>query len=67
MDSNFAIGGITGVITLIVFIITVVSVANNPNHGVAGKVIWIIVAFFLPILGAILWLIFGRGRVNKRS
>jgi hypothetical protein len=53
-------------IALIVFIITLVSIVKNPNHGVAGKVIWILVAFFLSILGSILWLIFGRGRVPKR-
>jgi hypothetical protein len=57
---------IGGLIALIVFIITVVSIVNNPNHGGFGKVIWILVAFFLSILGSILWLIFGRGRVPKR-
>jgi len=51
---------------LIIFIVTVVSIANNPNHGAVGKLIWILVAFFLSILGSILWLIFGRGRVPKR-
>ena len=51
---------------LIIFIVTVVSIANNPNHGAIGKFIWILVAFFLSILGSILWLIFGRGRVPKR-
>jgi len=58
------IGG--GLIGLIIFIVTVVSIVNNPNHGAGGKVIWIAVAFFLSILGSILWLIFGRGRVAKR-
>ncbi|WP_309713187.1 PLDc N-terminal domain-containing protein [Pseudolysinimonas sp.] len=51
---------------LIVFIVTVVSIVNNPNHGGFGKFVWIVVAFFLSILGSILWLIFGRGRVPKR-
>lgn len=57
---------IGGLIALIVFIITVVSIVNNPNHGALGKFIWILVAFFLSILGSILWLIFGRGRVPER-
>ena len=57
---------IGGLIALIVFIITVVSIVNNPNHGALGKFIWILVAFYLSILGSILWLIFGRGRVPKR-
>ena len=58
------ITGIGGLIALIVFIVTVVSIVNNPNHGVGGKVLWILVAFFLSIIGSILWLIFGRGRVR---
>jgi hypothetical protein len=59
--------GIGGLIGLIIFIVTVVSIANNPNHGVGGKVVWIVVAFFLSLLGSILWLIFGRGKVPRRS
>ena len=43
-----------------------VSIVNNPNHGGVGKFVWILVAFFLSVLGSILWLIFGRGRVPKR-
>ena len=58
---------IGGVIGLIVFIITVISIANNPNHGVGGKVLWIVVALVLSIVGSILWLIFGRGKVPKRG
>ncbi len=53
-----------GIIALVVFIITLVSIIKNPNHGVLGKILWTLVAFFLSILGSILWLIFGRGRVR---
>ncbi len=62
---SLGVGG-GGIIALIIFIVTVVSIANNPNHGAGGKIIWIIVAFVFSILGSILWLIFGRGRVPKR-
>ena len=58
--------GIGGIVGLIVFIVTLVSIVNNPNHGVVGKFVWILVALFLNLLGSILWLIFGRGRVPKR-
>ena len=54
-----------GIVGLIIFIVTVVSIVKNPNHGGVGKFVWILVAFFLSILGSILWLIFGRGRVSK--
>lgn len=58
--------GIGGVIGLIIFIVTIVSIVRNPNHGVVGKVLWMLVALFLNLLGSILWLIFGRGRVPRR-
>jgi hypothetical protein len=54
-----------GLVGLIVFIITAISIVRNPNHGVLGKFVWLLVAFFLSLLGSILWLIFGRGRVNR--
>ncbi|MDP3209521.1 MAG: PLDc N-terminal domain-containing protein [Rhodoglobus sp.] len=53
-------------IGLIIFIITLVSIVGNPNHGAFGKFIWILVALFLSVLGSILWLLLGRGRVAKR-
>jgi hypothetical protein len=59
---TISVGGIIG---LIVFIITVVSIAKNPNHGALGKFVWMLVAFFLSIFGSILWLIFGRGKVAR--
>lgn len=49
-------------IALVVFIITVVSIVRNPNHGGGGKLLWILIAFFLSILGSILWLLIGRGK-----
>ncbi|MEQ1737931.1 MAG: PLDc N-terminal domain-containing protein [Rhodoglobus sp.] len=58
---TWSIGGLVG---LVIFIITVVSIVNNKNHGAGGKFVWILVAFFLSLLGSILWLIFGRGRVR---
>jgi phospholipase D-like protein len=57
--------GVGGLLGLIIFIITVVSIVGNPNHGVLGKFLWILVAFFLSVLGSILWLIFGRGKVTR--
>lgn len=54
-----------GIVPLIIFIITLVSIVKNPNHGFFGKVIWTLVAFFFSIIGSILWLIFGRGKVTR--
>jgi Phospholipase_D-nuclease N-terminal len=63
---TITIGGISGILGLIIFIVTLVSIVNNPNHGAFGKFLWILVALFLSLLGSLLWLIFGRGRVSKR-
>ncbi len=54
------------VVALVIFVITVISIVRNPNHGGGGKLLWILIAFFLSILGSILWLLFGRGKVPKR-
>ncbi|MBG6054377.1 hypothetical protein IWX81_000767 [Salinibacterium sp. CAN_S4] len=54
-----------GLIGFVIFIITLVSIVKNPNHGALGKFVWILVAFFLSVLGSILWLLFGRGRVSR--
>ena len=58
-------GAIAGLIGLIIFIVTLVSIVRNPNHGFFGKFIWILVALFFNVLGSILWLVFGRGRVGR--
>jgi len=58
--------GIASLLGLIIFIITLVSIVKNPNHGALGKFLWIVVALVLNVLGSVLWLIFGRGRVPKR-
>ena len=55
---------IAGIVGFVIFIVTLISIVRNPNHGVLGKFIWILVAFFLSVLGSILWLLFGRGRVR---
>lgn len=62
MDPVTISGSLVG---LIIFIITLVSILRNPNHGALGKFAWILVAFFLSVLGSILWLLFGRGRVSR--
>ncbi|UFS58521.1 PLDc N-terminal domain-containing protein [Subtercola endophyticus] len=56
---------IFSIIFFIIFIVTIVSIVRNPNHGAFGKFIWFLVAFFLSVLGSILWLVFGRGRVRR--
>ena len=54
-----------GLVGFVIFIITLVSIVKNPHHGALGKFMWILVAFFLSVLGSILWLVFGRGRMSR--
>ena len=53
------ITGTLGVVGLIVFIITVIDIMRSSHSGL-GKLGWIAVAFFLTIIGSILWLLLGR-------
>jgi len=62
MDPLTLGAGFGGLIALIIFIVTVVSIVNNKNHGTGGKFLWIVIAFFLNWIGSILWLLIGRGR-----
>ena len=56
MDPIF---GSLGLIGTIVFIITVISILRSSNSGFA-KLGWIAIAFFLSIVGSILWFLIGR-------
>lgn len=53
------ITGSLGIVGLIVFVITVIDILRSSHSGL-GKLGWIAVAFFLSIIGSILWLLLGR-------
>lgn len=55
---NLEVGGIFGFILLICVIYAIVKTVQS-GAGTASKVIWILVLLLLPLLGFILWLIFG--------
>ena len=59
---SITLGGLLG---FVIFVITLVSIVKNPNHSALGKFMWLLVAFFLSVLGSILWLLFGRGRISR--
>lgn len=52
------VGGILGLIVLILDIYAIVKIVGS-SATTFSKVIWIVVILLLPILGLILWLIFG--------
>lgn len=57
--------GLIGLIILILDIYAIVNVIQS-NNGILSKIIWTIVILILPVLGFILWLIFGPRAVGKR-
>lgn len=56
MDIN--VGGPIGLLVLILDVWAIVSVVQS-GAGTGAKVIWVVVILLLPILGFILWLLFG--------
>ncbi|KQP55751.1 PLDc N-terminal domain-containing protein [Agreia sp. Leaf283] len=56
---------IGGIVLFVIFVVTVISIVRNPNHGFVGKLVWFIVVLLLNLVGSILWLLFGRGKVTR--
>lgn len=55
---DIQISGFFGLILLILVIYAIVKIVQS-GASTGTKVIWIVVLIFLPLLGFILWLIFG--------
>ena len=53
--------GVTGILGLIHLILTVYAFVKiiQSDAGTGSKVIWTVVILLLPVLGLILWLLFG--------
>lgn len=52
------VGGLGGLIILILDVYAIVKVFGS-NAGTGSKVIWTVIILLLPIVGFILWLLFG--------
>ena len=57
--------GLLGLIILILDIWAIVNVVTSSN-GIISKILWIIVILILPILGFVIWLLFGPRRPRYR-
>lgn len=55
------VGGLFGLILLILNIYAIVKTVQS-SAGTGSKVAWIVLILILPLLGFILWLIFGPKR-----
>jgi hypothetical protein len=56
---NIEIQGLFGLIILIADIWAIVKIVQG-GGSTGSKVLWIVLIVLLPVLGLILWLIFGR-------
>jgi hypothetical protein len=52
------VGGLLGLIVLVADVWAIVRTVQS-NAGTGAKVLWIVVILILPVLGLILWWLFG--------
>jgi hypothetical protein len=52
------VGGLFGLIILILDVYAIVKTVQS-NAGTGAKVAWIVVILLLPVLGVLLWFLFG--------
>lgn len=55
---RFEVTGIGGLILLALNIWAIVSVVNS-GASTGGKVLWVLLILLLPVLGFLIWLLFG--------
>ncbi|WP_295431267.1 PLDc N-terminal domain-containing protein [uncultured Thiodictyon sp.] len=55
---SIEVGGLLGLLHLILTIYAMVKIVQS-GAGTGSKVIWIVLILLLPVLGLILWLLFG--------
>jgi hypothetical protein len=52
------VGGIFGLIVLVLDVWAIITIIGS-SSGTGAKVAWVVVILLLPILGLLLWLLFG--------
>ena len=52
------VGGILGLIILVLDIWAIVKILGS-GAGTGAKVLWVVVILLLPVLGLLIWLLFG--------
>lgn len=49
-----------GIIGLLIYAYTIYDVVTGRFGNSSDKIVWILIVIFLPLLGTILWFLFGR-------
>ena len=52
------VGGILGLLVLVADVYAILKIAQS-NASTGSKVVWIVVVLIFPVLGFILWFLFG--------
>ena len=60
MSIEVTTGGLLGLLHLILIVYAIVKIVQSAD-GTGSKVFWIVVILLLPVLGLILWFLFGPG------
>ena len=55
-------GGLIGLLTFIFWVWMLIDAIKNPRLDGTQRVIWVLVIFFLPCLGSIIYYFAGRGK-----
>lgn len=53
--------GVLGIIHLILFIIAAIEIITG-GKPIVEKLLWLLIIFFLPLIGLILYYLIGRGK-----
>jgi hypothetical protein len=60
MSIEVTTGGLLGLLHLILIVYAIIKIVQS-SAGTGSKVLWIVVILLLPVLGLILWFLFGPG------
>lgn len=52
--------GLILVLSAVLFIAALVSLARSRNHTTGGMVVWALIVLLVPVLGSVLWFLVGR-------
>jgi hypothetical protein len=58
LEMGVEVGGFLGLLLLIVMVYAIVKIVQS-DTGTGSKVIWVVLILLVPMLGVILWLLFG--------
>ena len=59
---GFGLLGVFWLVNVVLFIWALINVIGTPMANSTNKLIWVLVILFLPLLGSLLWLLWGKNQ-----